>query len=102
MAGRPFSHRFYSERHSNYKDNPDYQHYNHYSQQLIYTLADAIHAENRRRKDMANYQTKLIPAMPRPSQRLGETRVADRRPRSGYGARRNTNNGINAILAYFD
>ncbi len=51
---------------------------------------------------MANYQTTLIPSMPRPSQRLGDSRVADRRPRSGYAGQRNSNNGINAILAYFD
>ena len=51
---------------------------------------------------MGNYQTKIVPNMPAPLQRIRDARMDSRYSGQGYRARRNQNNGINAILAYFD
>lgn len=51
---------------------------------------------------MGNYQTKIVPNMPTPSQRIRDAKMESRYPMQGYRARRNQNSGINSILAYFD
>lgn len=51
---------------------------------------------------MGNYQTKIVPNMPAPSQRIRDTKIDGKYTGQGYRARRNQNSGINSILAYFD
>jgi len=51
---------------------------------------------------MGNYQTRIIPVMPNPTQRLRDTGVNDRRPQRNRRSEKSRSCGINAILAYYN
>ena len=58
----------------------------------------------RRREEMGNYQTKIVPNMPAPSQRIRDARMDSRYSGQGYRARRKASEetSVSATSAYAD
>ena len=85
------------------KNNTDNKHYNNNNLQLLYFQCIPYHAtSSQETTEMGNYQTRIIPVMPNPTQRLRDTGVNDRRPQRNRRSEKSRSCGINAILAYYN